>query len=321
MAGKKSAAAVKRRQAKHNPGAFLDLPPQACDYETARAVILPLPYEASVSYGSGTAAGPAAILEASTQVELYDPEFDCEPALAYGIHTLAAPEIFSLKDRQEPENVLDAIAKETARHARQGKFVIGLGGEHTVSVGVAQGLAAVRGSFVLVHIDAHSDLRDSYEDNPYSHACAARRIADLPECEAILQFGIRSTSPDQVAFVREHAAKTGLRPLVKVWSPEALEDAGWKKEFKKLVKGRKVFFTFDVDGLDPSVIPATGTPEPNGLSWRQLLRIACLTAKHAYAVIGMDCVELSPRPELVYADFAAARAVYALANLFLACAP
>ncbi len=311
--------AARPRKKKHLPGAFLDLPPEACVYETSRAVVLPLPYEESVSYGGGTAKGPDAIIIASQQVELYNEDFDSEPALQFGVHTLAEPEVFnSPAQRKNPAAVLAAIADATSLHAKAGKFIVGLGGEHTVSYGIAKGLASVRGAFALVHIDAHADLRESYEDNPYSHACVVRRIAELPECEAILQLGIRSTSPDQVAFSRQHRPKAGLSPVIKTWTADMMhEDDSWRNKLAKMVKGRKVFFTFDVDGLDPSIIPATGTPEPNGLTWRQLMSAARIVAKNAYSVVAMDCVELAPAKGLHYADFAAARAVYNLMCIFL----
>lgn len=315
----KRTAAKKTSATPHDPGAFLDLPPEASSYLTAGAVILPLPYEESVSYGQGTAAGPAAIIEASRQIELYDPASDSEPALAFGVHTLPVPAVFSAKTRPTAPILMTAIANESAVHAKAGKLVVGLGGEHTVSLGLVRGVAEARGAFTLVHIDAHADLRDSYEDNPLSHACVVRRIAELPECEAVLQLGIRSLSPDQVAFAREHRPKAGIRPLVKIWSADTMhESEDWRDELAKKIKGRKVYFTFDVDGLDPSIIPATGTPEPNGLTWRQLMAIARIVAKNAFTVIGMDCVELSPRPDLHHADFATARALYAMLGMFLA---
>lgn len=300
----------------HHYGAFLDLPPVASAYDTSSAVVLPLPYEASVSYGGGTASGPEAIIAASQQVELYDPRLDCEPAMIYGVHTLPAPTVFG--KNASGGQVIDAIAKESSKHLAAGKFLIGLGGEHTVSLGVAKGVAAAKGSFTLVHVDAHADLRDTYEDNPLSHACVVRRIAELPECEAVLQLGIRSTSQDQMHFLREHSHRRDRCPWIKTWFAwDMHRDKLWKKEFRKAVKGRRVFFTFDVDGLDPSVVPATGTPEPDGLTWRQFLRIVKITAKNAAECLAMDCVELAPKPGLHYAEFAVAKALYEMANIFL----
>ena len=301
------------KRERHEPGAFLDLPPVACEYASASAVVLPLPLEESVSYGGGTAAGPRAIIEASKQVELYDPRTDAEPALIFGVHTLPAPPCFSGKKKNAVATIIDGIAEETARHLTAGKFVVGLGGEHTVSLGVAMGVARARGAFTLVHVDAHADLRDSYEDNPLSHACVVRRIAEVPECEAVLQLGIRSTSGDQVEFVR-----ASRKPEVRVWYARDIHRGKeWKREFKKAVHGRRVFFTFDVDGLDPAIMPATGTPEPDGLTWRQLMSIAKITAKNASECLAMDCVELAPSPGLHHAEFTAARAVYEMMSLFL----
>ncbi len=312
MANKK-----KNPRSNRNPGAFLDLPSGASAYETASVVVLPLPLEESVSYGGGTAAGPDAIIRASQQVELYDPVLDREPAMDLGVHTLPTPDVFRRsRGGGGAAAVLDEIAREVAEHLAAGKFLVGLGGEHTVSLGVARGVAA-GGNFALVHIDAHADLRDSYEDNPLSHASVVRRIAELPECEAILQLGIRSTTREQMDFVRAHSRRKDPLPLMRTWFSRDMHSGdGWRREFKKAVAGRRVFFTFDVDGLDPAVIPATGTPEPDGLDWGQLMDIVDLSARHAREVVAMDCVELAPAPGLHYAEFAAARAVYAMLTAF-----
>lgn len=315
---KKTAPASSARAEAHNPGAFLDLPPDISDYAGAGVVVLPMPLEDSVSYGGGTAAGPEAIITASQQVELYDARRDIEPAMQYGIHTLPAPEVFRKRGKPDVAGALDAIAIETAKHLSAGKFVLGLGGEHTASLGVARGVAAARGCFTLVHVDAHADLRDSYEDNPLSHACVVRRIAELPECEAILQLGIRSTSRDQADFARAHSPG-GAEPMIKTWYAWDMHgDKGWRREFRRAVRGRRVFFTFDVDGLDPAIVPATGTPEPNGLTWRQLMRIAKIIAAHSAGCVAMDCVELAPSAGLHHADFTVARALYEVVSMFMA---
>lgn len=311
--GEKAAA---EKEAAHRPGAFLDLPPAACRYESASVVVLPMPFEETVSYGGGTAAGPAAIIEASQQVELYDHVRDGEPALLYGIHTLRVPE--ALRSGAKAEAAVAAIAVEAARHLEAGKFVVGLGGEHTVSYGLAKAVAGTNGAFTLVHIDAHADLRDEYQGDPYSHACVVRRIAELPECEAVLQLGIRSTSADQMEYARAHARPAGPRPWIRTWfSDDIVGAGGWKKEFRKSVKGRRVLFTFDVDGLDPSLVPATGTPEPDGLGWRHLMKAAELVADNAEACIAMDCVELAPSPGLHYAEFTIAKALYRMISMFM----
>ncbi len=301
------------RRVVHDPGRFLDLPPQASGYEKAKAVILPLPLEASVSYGGGTAAGPKAIIEASRQVELYDPRSDLEPAMLYGVHTLPVPEFFGDGRASVPEK-LDRVGVLVAKHLAAGKLVVGLGGEHTVSLGVAKGVAKAAGDFTLVHVDAHADLRDKYEGDPFSHACVVRRIAELPECEAVLQLGIRSTTREQVDF-----SDASERPVMRTWYAWDIHEgkkSGWRREFKKLVRGRKVFFTFDVDGLDPAIVPATGTPEPDGLDWREFMKIVSTVAEEA-EVVAMDCVELAPVAGLHHADFTVARALYAMLNAFI----
>ncbi len=298
--------AATKRTVTHNPGAFLDLPPEASSYEQARVVVLPLPLEESVSYGGGAAHGPAAIITASQQVELYDPILDNEPALDYGVHTLPVPGYFTQKaKRRNIGELLGSIGETVANHMQAGKFVVGLGGEHTVSYGMAQGVAKTAGRFSVVHIDAHADLRDTYEDDPYSHACVLRRIAEMPECNKVLQLGIRSTSPDQVAYARQRGIKTWY-----AW--DIHNQTAWKNQLKRAVKNEPVFFTFDVDGLDPAIVPATGTPEPNGLTWTELMEIVAITTENARSILALDCVELAPVANLHYADFAVARALYAI---------
>lgn len=305
---------------KHNAGAFLDLPPEASAYESARVVVLPMPLEESVSYGGGTAKGPEAILAASAQVELYDRHHHGEPALSYGVHTLPAPSCFGGKagKAHTVPAMLDGVAEAVARHAGAGKFVLGLGGEHTASLGFARGVEKAFGGFTLVHVDAHADLRDSYQDNPLSHACVVRRIAELPGCESVLQLGIRSLCPEEAEFIRRHKDGDGEKPRIRTWFADSMrrKPAVWKREFAKAVKGRAVFFTFDVDGLDPSIVPATGTPEPDGLTWPQLMDIAGIIADKAQC-LAMDCVELAPNPLLHYADFAVAKALYSMLNMFV----
>jgi len=281
------------------PDNFLGLEAEYSAFDRARVLVLPIPFEATVSYGGGTVAGPEAILHASQQVELYDREYDLEPALQYGVHTLPA---LNLPD--DPAAAVAAIRTAVAAAARTGKLVVGLGGEHTVSVGVGRGLLDALGApLTVVQIDAHSDLRNEYEGAPYSHACIARRLLDDPAVEQVLQLGIRSVCPEEVAFVRAHPDRA------RVWYTEAVHDGSWRTEFIQRVQGRRVFLTIDVDGLDPAIVPATGTPEPDGLTWQETLDI--LRTLNQYAtVVGMDCVELAPAAGLHLAEFAVAKLVY-----------
>ncbi|MFZ2359212.1 MAG: agmatinase [Anaerolineae bacterium] len=281
------------------PGSFLGLPAPYSDRERAGVLVLPLPYEATVSYGHGTAGGPAAIIAASQQVELYDREFDREPALGFGIHTLPTPAL-----PEEPADAVTVIATAVAEAAAAGQLVVGLGGEHTVSVGFGRGLlAALGGPLTVVQIDAHSDLRDQYDGTPYSHACMARRLLDEAGIEQVLQLGIRSVCPEEVALVRSQPER------LRVWYAEAMHDGGWQAELIERVRGRQVYLTIDVDGLDPSVVSATGTPEPDGLSWRETLAILRAVAEHG-RIVGLDCVELAPVPGHHASDFAVAKLVY-----------
>jgi agmatinase len=281
-------------------GDFLGLDEAHCSFERARVRILPVPLEATVSYGGGTAAGPAAILAASRQVELYDRALDDEPALGYGIHTLDALELAGA----DPEAAVATIAGAVARACDGGRLVVALGGEHTISAGVSRGLLeALGGPLTVVQIDAHSDLRESYDGSRFSHACAARRMLDDPRVEQVLQLGIRSVVAEEVRFARANPER------VRIWWAEQVHAGGWHDELRERLRGRRVHLTVDVDGLDPAVVPATGTPEPGGLSWWQALDVIRTTAAAAQ-IVGIDCVELAPVPALFHADFAVAKLVY-----------
>ena len=278
---------------------FLDLPEEQAAYARAGVLLLPIPFEATVSYGHGTAHGPAAIIEASQQVELYDREFDREPALDYGVHTLPALTLPS-----DPAQAIAVIAAAVAEAARSGKLVVGLGGEHTISVGFGRGLLqALGGPITIVQIDAHCDLRDSYEGSLYSHACIARRLLEEEGIEQVLQLGIRSLCPEEMAFARANPER------VRIWFSEEVHADDWQTEFVARLQGRRIYLTIDVDGLDPSIVPATGTPEPDGLTWTEAVAILQTVAQFA-TIIGIDCVELAPAENLHMADFAVAKLLY-----------
>jgi agmatinase len=287
------------------PENFLGLDDEYSGYEHSAALILPIPYEATVSYGQGTREGPRAIIHASRQVELYDRELDDEPAVSYGVHTLPA----IAPAGSGPEAMVAAIAACAEEHLRSGKLLFGLGGEHTVSGGIARAVKAVHGDFVMVQIDAHSDLRDEYEGTPHSHACVARRVLDIGA--TVVQFGIRSICREEIDLIRAE------RERLRVFFAEDVHAGGHLAELERLIGGRTVFLTIDVDGLDPSLMPATGTPEPNGLSWGQALDIVRTVARAGH-VVAADCVELAPIPGAHASDFLAAKLVYKTLSLILA---
>jgi agmatinase len=253
----------------------------------------------TVSWGGGTARGPAAIIDASTQVELYDREFDSEPALLYGVHTLAPVTLPA-----DPPTAVDAIESAVAAAAGAGKLLVGLGGEHTVSVGFGRGLLrALEGPLTVVQIDAHCDLRDEYEGSPYSHACVARRLLESSGIEQVLQLGIRSLDVEEVTFARANSDR------LRIWFAEEVHAGAWQEELQGRLRGKRVYLTIDVDGLDPAVVPATGTPEPDGLSWSEALEIVRAVTTVA-PVVGLDCVELAPHAGQHAADFAVAKLLY-----------
>jgi agmatinase len=278
---------------------FLDLAGRHADAETAGVLVLPIPLEATVSWGRGTARGPAAIIDASTQLELYDREFDSEPALAYGVHTLPPVPLPA-----DAPAAVDAIESAVAAAAGRGKLLVGLGGEHTMSVGFGRGLLrALGGALTVVQIDAHSDLRDEYEGSPFSHACVARRLLENERIEQVLQLGIRSVSAEEVAFARANPDR------VRIWFAEDVRAEAWRDALTDRLRGRRVYLTIDVDGLDPAVVPATGTPEPDGLSWSETLAVV-RTVAQAAPIVAIDCVELAPHAGQHAADFAVAKLLY-----------
>jgi agmatinase len=202
-----------------------------------------------------------------------------------------------------------AIAACAEAHLRAGKLLVGLGGEHTVSIGLARALHAIHGDFVMVQIDAHSDLRDEYEGSAYSHACIARRVLGLGA--TIAQFGIRSICREEIELIRAEPAR------LRVVFAEDVHARAHLEPLAELVRGRTVFLTIDLDGLDPALVPATGTPEPGGLSWAQTLDIV-RTVALAARVAAIDCVELAPIPGQAASDFLAAKLVYKAIGLTLA---
>lgn len=261
--------------------------------------VIPVPMETTVSYGAGTAQGPRAILEASNQLEDFDGR-GCPGDR--GIHT--QPMVTPVAGTAPiEERWLDAIEAAVATALRCGAVPAVLGGEHTVTQAAARAYRAAGQAIGFIHIDAHADLRDSYDDTRYSHACVMRRIHELGF--PIVQLGTRAycleerdyrvANPETIRAYDADRMAAGKLPLD--WIPEQFP--------------QQVFITFDLDGLDPSIMPATGTPVPGGLGWYDALNLIETVAAQK-TIIGFDVVELSPLSGLSYPDFVAARLVYAL---------
>jgi agmatinase len=278
----------------------------------ARAWVLPVPYEGTTSYGAGTRFGPAAIIDASREVELYDREFGCEAALEYGVHTLPRMAL----DHSSPDAMVARIERAAAGVLSGDpvpELLVTLGGEHSITPGVVRAVARARsgaaGDLVCVQIDAHADLRDEYEGTPASHASAMRRVIET--CP-VFQVGIRNIS------VLEEEFRRSTDRVRTVFAEEATApDGGFLADLAEFCRGKPVYLTIDLDGLDPSIMPATGTPEPGGLSWARVLEVARTVAREAASVPAFDVVELAPVAGLRAPDFLAAKLVYKIMSFVL----
>ena len=269
--------------------------------EQARFHVVPVPYEKTVSYGHGTALGPGAIIEASSQLERFDGVSD--PG-AEGIYTWPA-----IDCSKEPEQVIDDIAAAVTKILKLRKMPVVLGGEHTVTWGVIKGYldAGVKG-FGVVQIDAHADLRDAYEGDKYSHASVMRRVveAGIP----LVQLGVRAYCEEE----RDARKRYGVRAFdASDIVPKGKSTVKLPSKFPK-----KAFFTLDVDGIDPSVLPATGTPVPGGLTWYQTLGLFESVARQR-RIIGFDVMEFAPIAGFHAYDFAAAMLTYKLMGIVQRC--
>lgn len=272
---------------------FLGIEPGSVDPGRARYAILPVPYEGTVSYMGGTGGGPAAILAASTHVEEFDEELARDFRDA-GVFTLTP-----VPPAASPEEQMGRIASTAASVLRRGKFVLALGGEHSITAPLVRAAADRHGEISVLQIDAHADLRDTYDGSRHSHACVMRRVLEVTS--RLCQVGIRSFSQDECRQCPELVSRFITPAMVE-------DDPSWIAQALGLLSD-KVYITIDVDGFDPSSVPGTGTPEPGGLTWRQvtaLLRRVCATR----AVVGADIVEVAPIPGQRVSEFLAARLAY-----------
>jgi len=267
----------------------------------ARVVILPIPYEATTTYRKGCENGPAAILDASQQVEYYDEELERE-VWPVGIYTHEP--IADTRENPVTADEMLAITEQTvAQLQADGKFVIGLGGEHSITTGLVSAYhKAATEPFTVVQIDAHGDLRHEYEGSIHNHACIMRRVVDmgLPT----VQVGIRSICQEEADLI-----KTKNLPVFR--AREIAMQPDWMERVLAAIQTPNVFFTIDLDGIDPTLIPGVGTPEPGGLNWYSLITFIRRVFE-AHHVLGCDVMELAPIPNSVVSEFTAAKLVYKL---------
>ena len=270
-------------------------------FDDAAAVILPAPLERTTSYVQGTRQGPAAILQASAQLELWDEELGVE------VHSRG---LCTLPEMALPFDALADALAEIQRVAdgvvRANKFLVTLGGEHSITPPLVAATAAHHDGLCVLQIDAHADLRDEYLGDRNSHACAIRRALDYAPCT---QVGIRSLSTEEAGVVES-------LPTTIFYDTKMRAHSTWMHDVVETLH-EKVYITIDCDGLDPAVMPAVGTPEPGGLGWRELLALLRLTFQNR-EVVGCDVVELCPVPGLVHPNFLCAKLVYKLLTYRLA---
>lgn len=278
------------------PQNFLGLPQRYCDYARSRFVVLPIPYDSTTSFQTGTREGPAAIIRASQQVELFDEELEAECHKA-GVATLDP----LTPNMSGPEAMHEDIF-QTARHVvRDGKFLFGLGGEHSISSGLVRAVMTRHKRLSVLQIDAHLDLRDTWEKSKHSHACVMRRIVDLGA--RIVPVGIRNISLEEHRFLKR-------RKIEPVTARQCHSDDDWLDRVLNALS-ETVYVTIDIDGFDPSFAPGTGTPEPGGLDWYQVTGLLRLVAAEKN-VVAADITEVMPIPGQAVTEFLAARLAYKL---------
>jgi len=261
-----------------------------------KVVVVPFGLEKTVSYGGGTKNGPKEIIKASHQVELYDEELNCEPYKKIGIKTLKP-----FKIDKNINKALNKMSKINEEILKKNIFPITFGGEHSITPGCIAPFAKKHKKLCLLHFDAHADLRDSYNGEKYSHASAIRRCLDYKNV-SVISFGIRNISKNEVPYLKKNSNRIKI-----FWAKDKKK---WNlNSFKKLIKNKTVYLTFDVDGLDSSIMPATGTPEPGGLLWDETLEIIKIAMKNS-KIVGADINELAPIKGFNSYNFLVAKLAY-----------
>ena len=261
-----------------------------------KVIVVPFGLEKTVSYGEGTRNGPKEIIKASHQVELYDEEFHCEPYKRIGIKTLKP-----FKIDKNIKKALEKISKINEEILYKKIFPLTLGGEHSITPGCISPFVKKYNNLCLLHFDAHADLRESYNGEKFSHASAIRRCLDHKNV-SVISFGIRNISKNEMTYLNKNSSR------IKIFL--AKDKNKWNlNKFKKMIKNKTVYLTFDVDGFDSSIMPATGTPEPGGLFWEETLDIIKIAVKNSN-IVGADINELSPIKGFNSYNFLVAKLAY-----------
>ena len=261
-----------------------------------KSIVIPFGLEKTVSYGGGTKNGPKEIIKASHQVELYDEELNCEPFKVIGVKTIKP-----FKINKNINKALNQVSLLNQKSIEKNLFPLTLGGEHSITAGCIEPFIKKFKNVTILQIDAHADLRNSYNNQKYSHASAMRRCLDFKNVN-LISIGIRNISKEEISFLKKNTSRIKI-----FW---AKDQKKWNlKYFKKLIKNKDVYLTFDVDGLDSSIMPATGTPEPGGLFWYEALSLIKTTFKNAN-VIGADINELAPIKGFNSYNFLVAKLAY-----------
>lgn len=287
-----------------NPeNAFMPPEKETISPADSKAVIIPFGLEKTVSYEGGTSKGPAAIIECSSELEHFDEVFWREPRYEYGIATLPEPKI-----KENLEDALDQLAGLVDGVLKEGKFPFVLGGEHSLTPGAIRPFVEKHETLTILQFDAHADLRDGYEGHHYSHAAAMCRCLDHDNVR-LVSVGIRNISSGEVPFLETNKDRIDI-----FW---AKDQKNWNlADIVKAVGTGPTYITFDIDGFDSSLIPATGTPEPGGLFWWGVMEILEAVSGSAN-IVGADVVELAPREGLHACDFLAAKLVYKILSYAL----
>jgi len=271
---------------------FGGLPDQQTALDDAKVVIIPVPYDKTSTWIKGADKGPDAILEASANMELYDIETDSE-IYKIGIHTAAA-----VDEKSSPENMVNAVHKTATSFLKSGKFIVGIGGEHSISTGFVRAYAEIYKNLSVLQLDAHTDLRPEYEGSPYSHASIMSRVSEI--CPFV-QVGIRSMDVIEKPFL----VKENLFLAEDIYGHN-----GWMDDaISRLTEN--VFITIDLDVFDPSIMPSTGTPEPGGMYWYEVIRFL-KKVNDQKNIVGFDVVELAPNENNKAPDFLASKLIYKL---------